>query len=115
MGYSLEELHEETRQVSIQAGNGTIEIVYRPHVMTSEFESEMEMDGNASDTLKRLKKLIVSWDLTDKPLSKGGKVLPVSEANLAKLSYGIQGLIFTKIAEDQSPKKPMETPSGSFD
>ena len=106
MAFDLYVLESETRDATVEFGGQTLDVVYKPNVITTEFAEKMqsaENDGNVGALADGANQMLEDWDLVrntgtkDKP--KHEKV-ELSLKTLKGLPLSFLGAIFAACMED---------------
>jgi hypothetical protein len=97
----LSDLTSETRELAVpykeKPDEYIVKLVYRTHVITPGFMREIqELDG-VDRLVYQIKKIIVSWDVTDDDL----KPIPITDEGLAEVPTQLMLWILDQIAQDR--------------
>lgn len=113
MPVRIANLNADTATATLQVGDETLNIVYRPGGLTPEVEDQIhalaqEQRGSAS-LVVLLRDILISWDL----LGNDGQPLPTDEATLRTLPSLFLGQVAQAISESMSPNRRSAGPSGA--
>jgi hypothetical protein len=105
MPITLEQLRQETKELSIPVGDDAITFQYRVNAFTPEMEEtlrDLDDEEVKSRTVREMiKRLVASWDIKEN--TKDKQCLPVSDEVIAQLPTRILVRMITAVGDDLSP------------
>lgn len=106
MALRVGSLSANTATVSIEVGDETLNVVYKPSGLTPETEDALyelaDAQRGGATLIAFLQDMLVSWDL----LGEDDKPLPVNEATLRSLPVLFLSQIVEAISNDMRPNLP---------
>ena len=98
MAFNLDKLTDAIASVDVEYGDQTLNVIYKPNAVTTEFADEMqkaEKKGDINAFARGASQLVVDWDLTT-----NGKNVKPSYDFLRTLPLTFLGAIFGAIMDE---------------